>query len=107
MKGFNMASAIVTARMDEMKKRRGNAILKKRGKTPSGYINELYDRLIEKNDLLWEEERKGLASMSDEEIKAVVEKVRSIPIVTLDKDFSEMTIKQARMKRLGINGNHE
>ena len=40
---LKMSTSMVTARMDEFKKARGNAVLKKHGKTASGVINEMYD----------------------------------------------------------------
>lgn len=43
--------AMVTARMSEEKKRSGNRVIAEAGKTPSGFIGEVYDYLIDENRL--------------------------------------------------------
>lgn len=43
--------AMVTARMSEEKKRSGNRVIAAAGMTPSGFIGEIYDYLIDENRL--------------------------------------------------------
>lgn len=43
--------AMVTSRMPEEKKRSGNRIIAKAGKTPSGFISEVYDYIIDEGAL--------------------------------------------------------
>lgn len=43
--------AMVTARMPEEKKRSGNRVIARAGKTPSGFIGEVYDYIIDEGKL--------------------------------------------------------
>ena len=44
-----VSSTLVTARMDPVKKMKGNSVLKRNGYTPSSFINAIYDQIIEKD----------------------------------------------------------
>ncbi len=98
-----MSATMVTARIDESKKMRVNAILKKNGKTPSGVINELYDIIIQENGLPWENQQKGIATMSKNEIASALDFIRDIQLE--DSRFSTMSdeeIKEERLKTKGL-----
>ena len=94
------ATAIVTARMDPLKKQRGNLIIKKAGTTPSACINEFYDRMIEKGAPLWENTENRNLSISDNDIKEALEWTYSLPTFELGGQFKDLTIKDARKMRL-------
>ena len=96
-----MSSTMVTARMDEHKKMRGNAILKRQGKTPSDVINELYDIIIKEGGVPWVQDTGGIASMSEEEIKQAYDFIRSIPAPK--SRFSNMTDDEIKKERLSAS----
>ncbi len=97
-----MSTTMVTARMDEFKKIRANAVLKKYGKTHSSVINELYDIIISENSLPWKEKRCGIDSMTQDEIKEAYDFVRSIPVS--NSRFSTMSDEEIRKERLQAKG---
>ena len=93
-----MTTTMVTARMDEAKKMRGNAILKKRGKTPSAAINELYDFIIKESDLPWKEEKTSIKTMSRSEVGDLREFLREIQVE--NSPFSNMSDQEIREERM-------
>ncbi len=93
-----MGTAMVTARMDDLKKARAGAILRKCGKTPSGAINELYDFIIREGALPWGDERRGMASMSARQIEEAADFVQSIPPES--SRFSTMSDEEIRNERV-------
>ena len=93
-----MTTTMVTARMDEAKKLRCNAILKKNGKTPSVVINELYDYIIKENSLPWKKQDTGIKTMQDEKIADAKEFLRSIQVD--DSQFSTMSDEDIKRERL-------
>ena len=98
-----MATTMVTARIDEAKKIRGNAIFKKCGKTPSAVINELYDFVIRENALPWKVEQTGISTMSEQEIEDAKNFLHSIQIE--NSRFAKMSdedIKRERMLSKGL-----
>ena len=95
-----MSIATVSARMSETKKKRGNLILKRRGTNATACINELYDRMIEKDDLLWTVDEKAPKSPTKEEIKEASEFIDSLPTIQLDPKYKNITIKEAKAMRL-------
>ena len=97
-----MTSTMVTVRMDESKKLRGNAILKKSGKTPSDAINELYDIIIKENALPWKKEKSGIATMSAGEIAEAKEFLNSIQIE--NSRFSTMSDEEIKGERMRLRG---
>ena len=93
---------MVTARMDEAKKKQAARILKREGLNASAAINMMYDRLIEDGnaDFMRKEPRK----ITPEEWKSAAEFIRSIPIKRPTK-FDNMTkgeIKLAKARSRGI-----
>ena len=97
-----MTSTMVTVRMDESKKLRGNAILKKSGKTPSDAINELYDIIIKENALPWKKERSGIATMSAGDVAEAKDFLQSIQVV--NSRFSTMSDEEIRSERMQLRG---
>ena len=97
-----MGTSMVTARMDEFKKARGNAVLKKHGKTPSGVINELYDRIIKEDGLPWENVPSGIASMTSEEVAEARKFLSEIQVE--DSPFATMSDGDIRRERLQAKG---
>lgn len=101
-RGVNMATTMVTARMDEVKKSRATAILRKHGKTPSDAINELYDFIIKENALPWKKETGGISAMSENEIAEAKDFLTSIQVC--DSRFATMTDKDIKKERLQARG---
>ncbi len=97
-----MSSSVVTARMDATKKIRGNAILKKNGRTPSAVINELYDFIIKEKALPWKNETTGISTMSDHEITDAKEFLQSIQIE--NSKFATMSDEDIRSERMRSGG---
>ncbi len=95
-----MATTMVTARMDDLKKARAAAILKKCGKTPSKAINELYDIIIRDGALPWGDEQKGAASMSTRQLEEAMQFVRSIPRAS--PRFSTMSDEEIKEERMRV-----
>lgn len=96
-----MISSTISVRMDTTKKNRGNSILKRRGVTPSQCINRLYDLMIEKDDLLWDNSEKSVFSMSANEIDEAQKFISQIP---RKSRFSTMTDSEIRQERLMNRG---
>lgn len=92
-----MISSTITVRMDESKKKHGNAILKKRGLTPSQWINELYDYMLEEGEIPWEQNRDSVFSMPQEEIESTWKTIKPIPVKSR---FSSMTDEEIELERL-------
>lgn len=98
-----MSTTMVTVRMDETKKLRGNAILKKNGKTPSDAINELYDLIIKDNSLPWKKVKSGIATMSSTEIAEAKDFLTGIQIENSRfATMSEQEIKNERTRYKGL-----
>ena len=93
------ASAIVTARMDPIKKQRANLIIKKSGTTPSACINKFYDRIIENGELPFDNSEETV-KFSKQRIHEVFEWVNELPTFELSDDFKNLSIKEARAMRL-------
>ena len=92
-----MSTTMVTARMDEFKKKRGNAILKKCGVTPSRAINDLYDAIIKENGLPWQKEERGIASMSVDEVADALDFLGGIQIP--NSRFANMSDEEIKAER--------
>lgn len=97
-----MADAMVTGRMTPAKKEAGNRVLDGLGLNASQAINQLYDHLIEKGSMPFEERReKKYTKAQIEEAQAYVRSLHSPSV------FSHMTddeIKRHRMKnKYGID----
>ena len=97
-----MISSTITVRIDEAKKNRGNAILKQRGLTPSQCINELYDLMIEKGDILWENREQTVFSATKEKIDEARAFITSIPKKSRFSTMSDEEIKLERLKNRGL-----
>lgn len=93
-----MGTAMVTARMDDLKKARAGAILRKCGKTPSKAINELYDFIIREGTLPWGDARGGIASMSARQVEEAADFIQSIPPAS--SRFATMSDEEIRRERL-------
>lgn len=101
---MTVADAMVTGRMTREKKEEGNRILESLGTTPSKAINQLYDFLIERKRLPFEEkaERHEIDPEKLAEARAWVRSFRrSQP---LDPHFANMTTKEAKRERLIAKG---
>ena len=94
------SSAIVTARVNETKKLKVDTILKRRGSTPTSYINELYDRIIENDGEVWENSAREAKTISQEELREATLWAQSLPQIELKGEFKDMTTKQAKDRRL-------
>ena len=95
-----VSSTIVTARMDPVKKMKGNSVLKRNGYTPSSFINAIYDQIIEKDGVVFDGMCGAEARIDASDIQDAIEWTRSLPTIELTGEFSNMTTKQARLCRL-------
>ena len=96
-----MAEAMVTARMDESKKRAGARILARDGFNASQVVNKLYDRIIENGsaDFL-------MSSSSVRDEGAWVRAARFVDTLSEQKasQFDDMTKAEIRADRLRARG---
>ena len=93
--------AMVTARMSATKKAAGNRALERLGSNASQAINELYDYLIDKNELPWENNGATIAPIAKEELDSALSWVSGLGM-SLSDEFAAMSTKEARLRRLGI-----
>ena len=97
-------SAMVTGRMSKEKKEEGNRVLASLGSSPSKAINQLYDFVIAKRALPFEE-KPARRSYSKEEIAEAVAWARSLRgTAQLSGKWATMTIKEAKRERLIAKG---
>lgn len=96
-----MSGAMVTARMSATKKEAGNRILERLGSNASQAINELYDYLIERSALPWQEDRSSEEAVDKGLLAEALDWVDGLQ-VNLSPEFASMDIADARRHRLGI-----
>lgn len=99
-----VADAMVTGRMTREKKEEGNRILESLGTTPSKAINQLYDFVIEKKQLPFEEEKKR-HEIDPEELAEARAWVRSFRRSQPTRSrFATMTDDEIKQERLIARG---
>ena len=98
-----MADAMVTARMPREKKEAGNCVLEQLGTNASQVVNKLYDYMIEKKELPFEE-KKPKHKYTKEEIAQAVAYVDSICVLPEGNRFANMTDKEIKFERLRSRG---
>ncbi len=97
-----MADAMVTARMPKEKKEAGNRILEQMGTNASQVVNRLYDYVLEKKELPFEE--KKTHTYTKEEIAQAAAFVDSLSTKRTAGIFESMTAKDAKRIRLAKKG---
>ena len=97
-----MPDAMVTARMSQAKKDAGAAALKQLGVSASSAINQLYDYLIEKQNLPFDAHEQKEA-LSKEELAAALAFVDSIPQVESD-EFDTLRADAIKQRKLIAKG---
>ena len=98
--------AMVTARMSAGKKEVGASVLKELGVSASEAINQLYDHLIAERRLPWDGD---VAEQPDRGsvLARATALVDAIPRIPAEPGFEDMTTYQARLARLGLDGNDD
>lgn len=96
-----MAGAMVSARMSSTKKEAGNRILERLGSNASQAINELYDYIVEKGALPWQEEQAPSSAVDKDRLREALDWVDGLQ-VDLSSDFAAMSIADARLHRLDV-----
>ena len=96
-----MADAMVTARMSQEKKDACNRILEQLGTNPSQVVNQLFDYVIEKQELPFSEEKHG---HTKEEIAEAIAFIDSIQTLPEGNRFATMTDEEIKMERLKSRG---
>ncbi len=97
-----MADAMVTARMSQEKKDACNRILEQLGTNPSQVVNQLFDYVIEKQELPFSTGMRH--KHTKEEIAEAIAFVDSIPERMTSGAYSTMTAKEAKLDRLKAKG---
>ena len=93
-----MSDAMVTGRMPSAKKKAGNQVLEQFGLSASQAINQLYDFLIEKQELPFACDKKE--PLTSEKVAQARSFIRSIPRKSRFSNMSDSEIKAARLKEL-------
>ena len=101
-----VADAMVTARMSQEKKQEAGKVLEGLGMSASQVINQLYDYLVQNKSLPFGEKKRlrNGDEISPEEWRAAREWVDSFPYVSLEGEFADMAIKEARSPRPRAEG---
>ena len=97
---------MVTARMSAGKKEVGAAVLKELGVSASEAVNQLYDPLIAERRLPWDEAVASRGNRGSVFAQAIAQ-VDAIPRIPAEPGFEDMTTHQARLTRLGLDGNDD
>ncbi len=97
---------MVTARMSAGKKEVGAAVLKELGVSASEAVNQLYDHLIAERRLPWDEAVASRGNRGSVFAQAIAQ-VDAIPRIPAEPGFEDMTTHQARLTRLGLDGNDD
>lgn len=98
-----MPDAMVTARMSPYKKEQGNLVLERLGTNASQAVNRLYDYLIEKQALPFEEE-KPRTRVTKEQLREAMAWVESLKMPPGDNRFANMSLKEVKYERLKARG---
>lgn len=98
--------AMVTARMGVEKKEEGNRVLASLGTNASKVVNQLYDYIIEEGALPFESRPTERRVHSRAEVEAAISLVDSL-VVPVAEPYRSMSLKEARLARLGLSGNTE
>lgn len=96
--------AMVTARMPVGKKEAGVEVLDALGTTASRVINELFDYLIEHGRTPFDVPAEQDGANRARRLREAVARVDSIPRLHVEDEYLNMSIKEARMRRLASNG---
>lgn len=97
-----MSDAMVTARMPKEKKEAVNRVFEQLDTNASQVINNLYDYVIEKKELPFEEKEKH--TYTKEEIQEAATFMNSLSKARTTGKFRCMTIKEAKFERLKAKG---
>ena len=97
------AEAMVTARMGVGKKEAGNRVLASLGANASKAVNQLYDYVIERGALPFDDRVEERRPRSRAEVEAAVGLVDSL-VAPVAEPYRSMSTKDARMARLGVSG---
>lgn len=96
--------AMVTARMPVGKKEAGVEVLDALGTTASRVINELFDYLIEYGRTPFDAPAEQDCADRARRLREAVARVDSIPRLHVEDEYLNMSIREARMRRLASNG---
>ncbi len=97
------AEVMVTARMGVGKKEEGNRVLASLGPNASKAVNQLYDYVIERGVLPFDDRVEERRPHSRAEVEAAVGLVDSL-VAPVAEPYRSMSTKDARLARLGIAG---
>lgn len=95
-----MSVASVSVSMDEIKKEKGDLVLKRLGTNATACINELYDEIIEKNSIPWKRNVESAETLTSKEITDAIVFLDNIPTIDLQPEYKNITAKEARKMRL-------